>query len=167
MDGWLRVAGCWLLEHGGWQMKARHFRGGQEAKAEGREFIIIRRQASLGFTSLLFAGASTTWPGADEVSPEVDNMDSVDTVGRTAGFKAQGRSNCQRARGPLVAGCQGWPTAKAPPRRREISMGTWKTVIRRQNKNSGGAKILFFAKSGFWTASGAAKRGATGASRAR
>ena len=52
------------------------------------------------------------------------------------------------------------------PRRRENSMGTRKIVILRKNRNSGGAKILFFAKSRFRMISVGPKNGATGTFRA-
>jgi len=51
--------------------------------------------------------------------------------------------------------------------RRENSMRTQKIVTLRKNKNSGGAKILFFAKSRFRMFSGDPKNDATGASAIR
>ena len=60
-----------------------------------------------------------------------------------------------------------WPTAKSPPRRRENSTGTWKIVILRKNKNSRGAKILFFGESHFRMISDGPKSRVTSESTAR
>ena len=62
-----------------------------------------------------------------------------------------------------MAGRRRWPTAKSPPRRRENSMRDRKIVILRENRNSGGAKILFFAKFRFWMISGGPKNRAADA----
>jgi len=56
-----------------------------------------------------------------------------------------------------------WPTAKSSPRRRENSTRIWKNVTLRKNRNSGGAKILFFEKARFWVISAVLKNGAAGA----
>jgi hypothetical protein len=66
-----------------------------------------------------------------------------------------------------IGGRNGWPAAKSKvPRRRKISTRNWKIVILRKNKNSKGAKILFFGESRFRMISDISKNRATGASTA-
>jgi len=47
--------------------------------------------------------------------------------------------------------------------RHENSMGSWKIVILWTNRNSGGAKILFFEKFRFWMVFAVPKNGAASA----